>query len=43
MILRRAYENRISGDYDVFKEFSEETVAELFDMKKFINKIAEIT
>jgi uncharacterized protein (UPF0332 family) len=41
-ILRRAYENRITGDYDVFKEFSEDLVVEMFDeMKKFIRKIEE--
>jgi uncharacterized protein (UPF0332 family) len=39
-ILRKAYENRTSGDYDSFCEFEKEEVQFLFgEMKLFIEKI----
>ena len=39
-ILKKAYENRTSGDYDVFCEFEKEDVLELFEnMKRFIRRI----
>jgi uncharacterized protein (UPF0332 family) len=39
-ILKKAYENRTSGDYDVFCEFEKEDVLELFEnMKRFVRRI----
>lgn len=39
-ILRKAYENRTSGDYDAFIEFEQDDVVQLFEeMKNFINRI----
>ena len=39
-ILRKTYESRRSGDYDVFVEFTKSDVNSLFsDMKKFIQRI----
>lgn len=39
-ILRDAYKNRTSGDYDSFVEFDQKEVLQLFaDMKLFIEKI----
>jgi uncharacterized protein (UPF0332 family) len=39
-ILRDAYENRTSGDYDSFVEFDQKEVLQLFaDMKLFIEHI----
>ena len=41
-ILRKAYESRTSGDYDVFYDFEHDDVLHLFDeMKKFIQRIEE--
>lgn len=39
-VLRKAYENRTSGDYDAFYEFEKEDVSKLFEeMKGFIKRI----
>lgn len=42
IFLRRAYENRTSGDYDSFCEFEKEEVEQLFlEMKDFIKTVNE--
>lgn len=39
-ILRKAYENRTTGDYDAFIEFDENDIVQLFEeMKQFIGRI----
>jgi uncharacterized protein (UPF0332 family) len=42
-ILRKAYENRTTGDYDTFIEFEKNDVVQLFDeMKRFIVRIEKL-
>lgn len=42
-ILRKAYQNRVKGDYEPIVKFDEETVKSMFaDMKEFIDKIMKV-
>jgi uncharacterized protein (UPF0332 family) len=42
-VLRKAYENRTTGDYDTFIEFEKNDFVQLFEeMKKFIIRIEKL-
>ena len=42
-VLRKAYENRTTGDYDTFVEFEKNDVVQLFEeMKQFICRIEQL-
>ena len=42
-ILRKAYQNRVKGDYEPIVNFDEETVKSMFaDMKEFIDAIMKV-
>ncbi len=42
-ILRKAYQNRVKGDYEPIVKFDEETVKSMFaDMKEFIDTIMKV-